>query len=66
MGDYVQSIIGATEKRRESGAGCRDIGGIWIRGVKVGEFIRNGEGSALHSGIHLFSVEIGVLLCKEM
>ena len=37
---YAQSIIGATEKRRESGAGCRGIWGIWIRGVKVGEFIR--------------------------
>ncbi|PKA72386.1 hypothetical protein ATI02_5439 [Pseudomonas baetica] len=42
----VQSIIGATEKRRESGAGCRGIGGIWIRGAKVGEFIRNGVGRA--------------------
>ncbi len=46
---YVQSIIGATEKRRESGAGCRGIGGIWIRVAKVGEFIRNGVGRALRT-----------------
>ncbi|PNG40872.1 hypothetical protein A1354_11910 [Pseudomonas asplenii] len=45
--DYAQSIIGATEKRRESGAGCRGIGGVWIRGAKVGEFIRIGIGRRL-------------------
>jgi hypothetical protein len=45
--DYAQSIIGATEKRRESGAGCRGIGRIWIRGAKVGEFIRIGIGRRL-------------------
>ena len=32
---YAQSIIGATEKRRESGAGCR---GIW------GNLDQRGEG----------------------
>jgi len=36
--------MGATEKRRESGAGCRGIGEIWIRGAKVREFIRNRMG----------------------
>ncbi|PWE46659.1 hypothetical protein C9I49_06890 [Pseudomonas prosekii] len=29
-GNYVQSIIGATEKRRDSGAGVAVIGGIGI------------------------------------
>jgi hypothetical protein len=38
----VRSIIGATERRRESAAGRRYIGKIWIRGAKVGEFIRIG------------------------
>jgi hypothetical protein len=31
-GYCAQSIMGATEKRRESGASCRGIGGIWVRG----------------------------------
>jgi hypothetical protein len=30
---YIQSIIGATEKRRESGAGVAVIGGIGVSGV---------------------------------
>lgn len=43
---YAQSIIGATEKRRESGAGVAVIGDIGGSGMgKAGmwaEFIRNG------------------------
>lgn len=30
--DYAHSIMGATEKRRESGAVCRDMGGLSQRG----------------------------------
>ena len=36
LGDcYAQSIIGATEKRRESGAVCKDIGGSGSERRKV-------------------------------
>jgi hypothetical protein len=43
---YIQSIIGATEKRRESGAGVAVIRGIGVSGMgeagRRGEFIRIG------------------------
>lgn len=44
VGLFAQSIIGATEKRRESGAGVAVIGGIGASGNRWGEgreFIRN-------------------------
>ncbi len=46
--------MGATEKRQESGAGCRGIGGIWIRGAKVSEFIRNRVGQSPKRRDHVF------------
>jgi hypothetical protein len=43
---YAQSIMGATEKRRESGAGVAVIRGIGVSGMgeagRWGEFIRIG------------------------
>lgn len=46
--------MGATEKRRESGAGCRGIGRIWIRGAKEREFIRNRVGQSPKRRDHVF------------
>jgi hypothetical protein len=43
---YLQSVIGAMEQRRESGAAVAEIGGIGgtnRRGREVGALIRNGE-----------------------